>query len=186
VFLGFWNDGAIVDDGTAADVVGAIIDRNGGIHEVAICVVVPCAQFGELAGAAADGVLMTIGASPGVKHGSQTRAGIVSCFVDSLVVGVGIARGLRDSIAMALRAWILHQSWSVEPCRRFGRGVLRQTCPSHGDNCNQLHKYSDKLLPHRIGLLRVGFFKQRFGSEQSWARSHRETAGGVALFPIAL
>jgi len=105
--LGFWNDGTIVNDGTAADVVGAIVDRNGGIHEVAICVAVPCAQFGELAGAAADGVLMTIGASPGVKHGYQTGAGIVSCFVDSLVVAVGIARGLRDCIAMALRAWIL-------------------------------------------------------------------------------
>jgi len=43
---------------------------------------------------------------------------------------------------------------------------------------------SDKLLPHRISLLRVGFFKQRFGSEQSWARALRGTAGGVALFPI--
>src|SRR4029077_8403440 len=109
---------------------------------------------------------MTIGASPGVKHGSQARAGIVSCFVDFLVVGVGIARGLRDSIAMALRAWILHSGWGLEPWRRFSRGVLRQTCQPHGDNCNQQHEHSDKLLSHRIGLPHW-FSKRRFYFEQS-------------------
>jgi hypothetical protein len=75
VLLSFGNDGAIVDDGAAGNCGGAIVNRNGGIYKVATGIAVRGAQFGELAGAAADGVLMAIGASPRVKHGPKPVRG---------------------------------------------------------------------------------------------------------------
>jgi hypothetical protein len=56
-----------IEEGTSADAGRPIIDGDGWIDEIAARIGVADAQFGELAGTAADRVLMTIGASPRVE-----------------------------------------------------------------------------------------------------------------------
>jgi hypothetical protein len=64
MFLRLGDDRAIIDDGTSADAARAVIDGDGRIDEIGARIGVADAQLGELAGTAADRILMTIGASP--------------------------------------------------------------------------------------------------------------------------
>ena len=67
MFLRLRDHRAIVDEGTSADAARAIIDGNGWIDKIAVGIRVADAQLGELAGTAADRVLVTVGASPRVE-----------------------------------------------------------------------------------------------------------------------
>src|ERR1700739_780557 len=118
------------------------------------------AEFGELAGAAAHGVLVAIRTSPGVKDRSQAGAGVVCGFVDLLIERIGIAGGFRDAIAVALGTRILHQGGSVEACRRFGGGVLGKTSQPHSRSSNKQDKHSKESLGHQVGLLRDSFLSK--------------------------
>jgi hypothetical protein len=68
VFLRLWNYCSVVDDGSARDSICAIVNQHGGIHEIAVCVLVTCAEFSELAGATTDGVLVALGARSAVEY----------------------------------------------------------------------------------------------------------------------
>jgi hypothetical protein len=50
---------------------GAIVDRDGRVDKIAVRIFVADAQLGELAGTAADRVLMAVGASPRIKDGPK-------------------------------------------------------------------------------------------------------------------
>ena len=92
------------------------LNRHRGIHEIAIGIQMADTQFGKLAGTSADRILMTLGASPGVVDGAQSRAGIMRCFVDLLVESEGVAGGFRNAIALALGTRILRERGGVKTC----------------------------------------------------------------------
>jgi hypothetical protein len=71
MFLRLRDHRAIVDEGTSADAARAIIDGNGWIDKIAVGIRVADAQLSELAGTAADRVLVTVGASPRVEDRSK-------------------------------------------------------------------------------------------------------------------
>jgi len=71
MFLRLGDDRAIIDERTSADAAGAIVDRDGGVDKIAVRIFVADAQLGELAGTAADRVLMAVGASPRIKDGPK-------------------------------------------------------------------------------------------------------------------
>src|SRR6202049_1156164 len=68
MFLCLWNHGPVVDDGPACDRVCPIVNRHGGIHEIAVCVTVACAELGKLASATTHGGLMALGTSSAVEY----------------------------------------------------------------------------------------------------------------------
>ena len=61
------TDGAVVDDGAAGDRVGAVVDRNRWVNKAAVGVEMAGANFGDLAWAARDRVLVTVYARSGVE-----------------------------------------------------------------------------------------------------------------------
>src|ERR1700757_522369 len=92
------DERAIVDDGAEGDGVCAVVDGDGGGDEIAVGIEVAGADFGELAGAAADGILVAIGASPGVEDRAQAGAGVVVLLETGLIEGVGVARGFGNTV----------------------------------------------------------------------------------------
>src|ERR1700756_261139 len=89
---------AIVDEGAAGDAGRTIVNEYGGIHKVAVCVEVTHTQLGELARGAAHRILMAFGAGPAVEYGPEAGTRVVHLFVNLLVEGVTVARGLGESI----------------------------------------------------------------------------------------
>jgi hypothetical protein len=83
------------------------------------------AQLGELAGTAADWVLMAVGTSPRVEDRPKAAIDVVCRFENLLIEGETIAGRFRDPVADALRARILDEGRRIEARRRFGRGLLR-------------------------------------------------------------
>ena len=85
MFLRLGDDRAIIDEGTSADAARAIVDGDGWIDKIAVRIGVADAQLGELAGTAADRVLMTVGASPRVEDRSKPGIDVVSQLENLLV-----------------------------------------------------------------------------------------------------
>ena len=106
MFLRLGDHRTIIDEGTSADAAGTIIDGDGRIDEIAIRIVVADAQLGELAGPAADRVLMTVGASPCVENRPKPAIDVVGQFVNLLVEDEAVASRFRDPVADAARAGI--------------------------------------------------------------------------------
>ena len=128
MFLRLGDDRAIIDDGTSANAARAIIDGDGWIDEIAVRIGVADAQLGELAGTAADRVLMTVGASPRVEDRPKPAIDVVSQFVNLLVEGEAVAGRFRDPVADAQRAGILDEGRRIEAGGRFRRGLLCRRC----------------------------------------------------------
>ena len=131
MFLRLGDHRAIIDEGTSADAAGAIIDGDGRIDKIAIRIGVADAQLGELAGTAADRVLMTVGASPRVENRPKSAIDVVGQFVNLLVEGEAVAGRFRDPVADAERAGILDEGRRIEAGGRLRRGLLcrrRQQC----------------------------------------------------------
>ena len=126
MFLRLGNNRAIIDERTSTDAAGTIVDRDGGVDKIAVRILVADAELGELAGSAADRVLMAVGASPRIKDGSKPAIDVVCRFVNLLVAGETVAGRFGDPVADALRAGILDEGRRIEACRRFGQGLLRR------------------------------------------------------------
>ena len=101
MFLRLRDHRAIIDEGTSADAARAIIDGNGWIDKIAVGIRVADAQLSELAGTAADRVLVTVGASPRVEDRSKPGIDVVSQFVNLLVEGEAVTGRFRDPVADA-------------------------------------------------------------------------------------
>ena len=129
MFLRLGNDRAIIDERTSADAAGAIVDRDGGVDKIAVRIFVADAQLGELAGTAADRVLMAVGASPRIKDGPKPAIDVVRGFVNLLVEGETVAGRFRDPVADALRARILDEGRRIEARGSFSRGLLLPPLP---------------------------------------------------------
>src|SRR5271168_1205065 len=84
MFLRLGNDRAIIDERTSADAAGAIVDGDRGVDKIAVRIGVADAQLGELAGTAADRVLMAVGASPRVENRPKPAIDVVCRFVNLL------------------------------------------------------------------------------------------------------
>src|SRR5215467_13551836 len=104
MFLRLGNNRAIIDERTSTDAAGTIVDRDGGVDKIAVRIGVADAQLGELAGTAADRVLMAVDAGPRIKDGSEPAIDVVCRFVNLLVEGEAVAWRLHDAVADALRA----------------------------------------------------------------------------------
>jgi hypothetical protein len=65
-----------LDQGPPGNSVGAVIDHNGRIHEISIRVLVSDANFRDLAGSAADRVLMAFNASRSVEYWAEPQGGV--------------------------------------------------------------------------------------------------------------
>ena len=127
VLLSLRNQRAVIDDGAEGDGVCAIVDGDGGGDEIAVGIEVAGADFGELAGAAADGILVAVHAGSGIKYRAQTGACIVRLFEIGLVDCIRVAGGFCNAVADALRALILGESRGVKACWRLGRTLLSNT-----------------------------------------------------------
>ena len=78
---------------------GAIIDGDRRIDKIAVGIRVADAQLSELAGTAADRVLVTVGASPRVEDRSKPGIDVVSQFVNLLIEGEVVAGRFREPVA---------------------------------------------------------------------------------------
>src|ERR1700722_2362002 len=96
------NHRPVVDDGPAGNGVGPIVNCHGGIHEIAVGVVVTNAEFGKLAGSATHGVLMALGTGSAVEYRAQPAVHIVNPLVGLLIESERVSRSFRDSIAGTL------------------------------------------------------------------------------------
>ena len=126
MFLRLRDHRAIIDEGTSADAARAIIDGNSWIDKIAVRIGVADAQLGELAGTAADRVLVTVGASPRVEDRSKPGIDVVGHFVNLLIEGEAVTGRFRDPVANAARARILDERRGIEASGRFGKGLLRR------------------------------------------------------------
>jgi hypothetical protein len=90
-----------IDEGTSADAPRSIIDRDGWIDKIAVCIVVADAQLGELAGTTAHRVLMTVDASPRMENRPEPAIDVVSQFENLLVESEAVAGRFRDPVADA-------------------------------------------------------------------------------------
>ena len=126
MFLRLRDHRAIIDEGTSADAARAIIDGNGWIDKIAVGIPVADTQLGELAGTAANRVLMTVGASPRVEDRPKSAIDVVSQFENLLVESEAVTGRFRDPVADAARARILDECRSIEASGRFGKGQLRR------------------------------------------------------------
>src|SRR5271167_2491676 len=104
MLLGLRTNGTVVDNGTARYSGRPSVDRDSGIHEVSVCVIVPDPLFGKLAGGAGYSVVMTFDARCRVENGTEPRAWIMSPFKLGLIEGEGVARRLCYPVADTLHA----------------------------------------------------------------------------------
>src|SRR5258708_10724439 len=119
MLLRFRHDRPVIDDRTARDGIGSVIDGNGRVDEIPIRIQVAGPQFGELTGAATDRVLVAVRAGTGVEDRSESGRGIVRCLVRLLVKCIRVARRLGNAVAYAFRSWALNQSGRIETGRSF-------------------------------------------------------------------
>ena len=131
MFLRLGDDRAIIDERTSADAAGTIVDRDRGVDKIAVRIFVADAELGELAGSAADRVLMAVDAGPRIKDGSKPAIDVVCRFVNLLVAGETVAGRFGDPVADALRAGILDKGRRIEARGSFGRGLLRYRHDCH-------------------------------------------------------
>ena len=131
---------AVIHQRAAGNRVGAIIDEDGGVHELAKAVAVTHAQLGDLADAAGHGILVAIGARLLVVDRSQTIGDGFLLFEMLLVVREAVAGRLSQPVARAAAdARRIRPVWAAGRCGetggRFagGRG-LRRTCQSQRED----------------------------------------------------
>jgi hypothetical protein len=95
------NQGAVIDDGAIGDGIRTIVYWNGRRDEVTVRVVVASADFRELAGSAADRILMAIRAGSGVKDRPESGAGVVILLEPGLVERIDVTWRLCDTVTDA-------------------------------------------------------------------------------------
>src|ERR1700730_7178600 len=95
-----------------------------GLTKLPLASVWPTRSSVNLAGTAADRVLMTICAGPLVEDRPKPAVDVVSQFVNLLVEGEAVAGRFRDPVADAARAGILDEGRRIEPGGRFRGGLL--------------------------------------------------------------
>src|SRR5437868_8261551 len=128
---------AVIHQRAAGNRVGAIIDEDGGVHELAKAVAVTHAQLGDLADAAGNGILVAIGARLLVVDRSQT---IGDCFLlFEMFLVVRESRFSQPVARAAADARRIRPVWAAGRCgetgRRFaGGGGLRRTCQSQRED----------------------------------------------------
>src|SRR5207245_651006 len=81
----------------------AVVDGDGGIHEVAVGVQMSYAQLRDLTDAAGHRILVTIGARFVVVYRAQAVSNSVLLLESVLVVGKSVACWLRQAVALAGR-----------------------------------------------------------------------------------
>src|SRR5258706_1813029 len=140
--------GAVVDDGAVRDGVHTIVDRDSGRDERAVRVPVASADFRELAGAPAHGILMTLGTRPGVENGPQSRADVVILLEPRLVQRIVVAGRLCDTVARALRSGALRERGRVEASRRFNGRLLCGSAESDGKYAYEQGNHKRAGAPH--------------------------------------
>src|SRR5207245_7125950 len=91
----------VIHQRAAGNRVGAIIDEDGGVHELAKAVAVTHAQLGDLADAAGHGILVAIGARLLVVDRSQTIGDGFLLFEMFLVVREAVAGRFSQPVARA-------------------------------------------------------------------------------------
>ena len=117
------TNGTIIDEGASRD--RTAIDGNNRVDEIPVIIFVTDAKFGDLAGAAADWILMALRAGRGVEHRTQAEIGILSFLKDLLITGERIPGWFGQTVAEALGARVLGlERWRIKARRGFGRGLL--------------------------------------------------------------
>src|SRR3954452_471516 len=91
-------DGTVVDNGTAGNAVCSIVDQNGGIDEITICVFVTGTDFGKLTSRSSHAILMAFGTGRRVKHRTESCTRIVSAFKLCLIESKCVTGWLRDTV----------------------------------------------------------------------------------------
>lgn len=106
MLLGLRAGGAIIDQGSAGNRVGAIVDLNGRIRKISIRVLVAYTNLRYLAWSTGYRVLMAFAARCSVEHRTESEGGVFTPLKYLLIEGVRVSRRLRYSIAEALRAGV--------------------------------------------------------------------------------
>ncbi len=110
----------------------------------------PNPHFGNLAGPAGYGILMTIDARGRVEDRAQASMDVFPLFKDLLIEGKSVTGRFGNSIADAL-SW--RESWSIKPRRSFAGGLL---CDSGNSDCQERKQAQEKVrhsVSHRRNLL---------------------------------
>src|SRR5438876_6239699 len=108
---------AVIHQRAAGNRVGAIIDEDGGVHELAKAVPVTHAQLGDLADAAGHGILVAIGARLLVVDRSQTIGDGFLFFEVLHVGGETITGWFSQSVARAAaNARRIRPVWAAGGC----------------------------------------------------------------------
>src|SRR5271170_1751340 len=98
MLLGLRTDGTIIDYGPAGNRVLAVVDKDGRVYEIAICIIVPYPQFCDLTGCPTIRILMAIDARSCVVYRSKAlRDGFVF-FIDLLIPSEGVSGRFDESI----------------------------------------------------------------------------------------
>src|SRR6266550_6590871 len=150
MLLSLRADGPVVDDRPAGNRVLTVVDQNGGVHKIAVRILMPNPHFGNLAGPAGYGILMTIDTRGRVEDRAQAGMDVFPLFKDLLIEGKSVTGRFGYSIADALR-W--RESWSMKPRRSFGGGLL---CDSGNPDCQQRKQAQENVghsVSHRRNLL---------------------------------
>src|SRR5580692_832021 len=114
MFYGLRTDGAIVDDGAARDGILPLVNDDSRVHEIAVGVIVPGADFCHLTGSSSHRILVAIGARGGVVNRTEPSVVSFSCLKVLLIDGEGVRdeaseRWFGDAVADALGAWVVRQ-----------------------------------------------------------------------------
>src|ERR1700745_993454 len=133
MLLSLWANGAVIDDRPARNRVLTVVDQHGGVHKIAVRVLMPNPHLGNLAGPTGYGILMTIDTRGRVEDRAQAGVDVFPLFKGLLIEGKSVTGRFGDSITDALSG---RESWSVKTRRSFCCGLLRD---SGNPNC-QKHK----------------------------------------------
>jgi hypothetical protein len=118
VLLGLRTDSAIIDDGSAGNGVFPVVDKDGRVYEIAICIIVAHPEFCDLAGRPTVRILMAVDAGSCVVYGSKAiRNGFVF-LIDLLIPSKGVSGWFNESIVDACSTV---KTGRVKSGRRFSR-----------------------------------------------------------------
>src|SRR4029077_17387973 len=116
MLLSLWANGAVIHDRPAGNRVLTVVDQHGGIHKIAIRVLVPDPHLGNLAGPPGYRILMTIDTRSRVVYRTQTGVNVFPLFKALLIQGKGVTGRFRYSIADAPGG---REAWSIKALRSF-------------------------------------------------------------------
>jgi hypothetical protein len=102
MLLGLGAYGTVINNGAASYRVRSLVDRDRGIHKVAIRIAVAHALFGKLTGRAGNAVVMALDACRRVENRTQPGACIMSPFKLCLIESESVAGRLFNPITDAL------------------------------------------------------------------------------------